>query len=107
MGDENPGGHATFHLTDWSGPIFTGGVCGSATPVAPGLIPFEDLKHASAFELRVGGRVLGVLPLSPVPTATFTAEGGYKPPPDFSWNATADDELSERLARLMGLPPPG
>ena len=65
-----------------------------------------ELKHASAFELRVKGRVLGVLPLSPVPTATFTAEGGYKPPPEFTWSAAAEDELSDRLARLMGAPPP-
>jgi hypothetical protein len=76
------------------------------TPVAPGLIPMTELKHASAFELRVKGRVLGVLPLSPVPTATFTAEGGYKPPPEFTWTAAAEDELSDRLARLMGAPPP-
>jgi hypothetical protein len=76
------------------------------TPVAPGLIPMAELKHASAFELRIKGRVLGVLPLSPVPTATFTAEGGYKPPPEFTWSAAAEDELSERLARLMGAPPP-
>jgi hypothetical protein len=75
------------------------------TPIAPGLIPMSELKHASAFELRVGGRVLGVLPLSPVPSATFTAEGGYKPPPEFSWSAAAEDELSERLARLMGAQP--
>lgn len=75
------------------------------TPVAPGLLPMSELKHASAFELRVKGRVLGVLPLSPVPTATFTAEGGYKPPPEFTWSASAEDELSERLARLMGAPP--
>ena len=75
------------------------------TPVAPGLIPMADLKHASAFELRIKGRVLGVLPLSPVPTATFTAEGGYKPAPEFTWSAAAEDELSERLARLMGVPP--
>jgi hypothetical protein len=76
------------------------------TPVAPGLLPMTELKHASAFELRVKGRVLGVLPLSPVPTATFTAEGGYKPPPEFTWSAAAEDELSDRLARLMGAPPP-
>jgi hypothetical protein len=74
------------------------------TPVAPGLLPMTELKHASAFELRVKGRVLGVLPLSPVPTATFTAEGGYKAPPEFTWSAAAEDELSERLARLMGAP---
>ncbi|MBO0698416.1 MAG: hypothetical protein J2P46_08485, partial [Zavarzinella sp.] len=61
------------------------------TPVAPGLIPMAELKHASAFELRIKGRVLGVLPLSPVPTATFTAEGGYKPPPEFTWSAAAED----------------
>ncbi len=75
------------------------------TPVAAGLLPMTELKHASAFELRVKGRVLGVLPLSPVPTATFTAEGGYKPPPEFTWSAAAEDELSDRLARLMGAPP--
>lgn len=76
------------------------------TPVAPGMIPMSELKHASAFELRVKGRVLGVLPLSPVPSATFTAEGGYKAPPEFSWSAAAEDELSERLARLMGAQSP-
>jgi hypothetical protein len=76
------------------------------TPVAPGLIPMSELKHASAFELRVKGRVLGVLPLSPVPSATFTAEGGYRAPPEFTWTAAAEDELSERLARLMGATPP-
>jgi len=72
------------------------------TPVAAGMLPMSELKHASAFELRLKGRVLNVLPLSPVPAATFTAEGGFKPPPEFSWSATAEDELSERLARLMG-----
>jgi len=72
------------------------------TPVAAGMLPMSELKHASVFELRLKGRVLNVLPLSPVPAATFTAEGGFKPPPEFSWSATAEDELSERLARLMG-----
>jgi hypothetical protein len=76
------------------------------TPVAPGLLPMSELKHASAFELRVKGRVLGVLPLSPVPSASFTSEGGYKAPPEFTWTAAAEDELSERLARLMGATPP-
>ena len=91
----------------------TGGSCSNGsqffitdgpTPVAPGMLPMSELKHASAFELRVKGRVLGVLPLSPVPSATFTAEGGYKPPPEFTWSAAAEDELSDRLARLMGTP---
>jgi hypothetical protein len=72
------------------------------TAIAPGMLPSSELKHASAFELRVKGRVLGVLPLSPVPSATLTAEGGYRAPPEFAWSAAAEDELSERLARLMG-----
>ena len=72
------------------------------TPVAPGMLSAFDLKTATAFELRLKGKVLGVLPLSAIPIATFTAEGAYKPPPDFAWSAAAEDELSERLARLMG-----
>jgi hypothetical protein len=31
----------------------------------------------------------------------LTAEGGFKPTPDFAWSSAADDELSERLNRLM------
>lgn len=71
------------------------------TPLAPSLFDMEALKHASAFELRARGRTLAMLSLSPIPAATLNAEGGFAPPADFSWSATADDELSDRLARLM------
>lgn len=74
------------------------------TLVAPGLFDVADLKNATLFELRLRGRILGTMPLSPVPMATFNAEGAYKPPPEYTWTNAADDELSERLARLMGLP---
>ena len=77
------------------------------TPVAPGLI--ADVRAEARVGVRAAGegpRAWACLPLSPVPTATFTAEGGYKPPPEFTWSAAAEDELSERLARLMGAPPP-
>jgi hypothetical protein len=72
------------------------------TPVAPGLIPAAALAEITGFELRLRGRLLGTLPLHPMPNAKLTAEGGFIPPPDFSWSPSADEELSERLAKLMG-----
>jgi len=52
------------------------------------------------FELRLNDRVLGTASLSPVPPATLTAEGGFKPPPGFTWTAAAEEELMNRLGRL-------
>lgn len=74
------------------------------TLVAPGMVEIGLLKGATAFELRLHGRIVDTLTLSPVPMANLNAEGGYKPPPDYAWTSAADDELSERLARLMGMP---
>jgi hypothetical protein len=69
---------------------------------APGLVDVSDLAGLTGFELRHRGRVIGVLSVSPVPSATFNAEGSFKPPPDFAWSNTAEDELTERLSKLMG-----
>ena len=71
------------------------------TPFAPGLLDPADAAALSGFELRHNGRVIGVLSFRPVPTAGFTAEGGFKPPPDFAWTPSAEDELTERLTKLM------
>jgi hypothetical protein len=71
------------------------------TVFAPGMIDATDLLRVSGFELRHKGRVLGVASLSPVPTATLNAEGGFKSATDFAWSTAAEDELTERLARLM------
>ncbi|HSQ55291.1 MAG TPA: hypothetical protein VLM40_06055, partial [Gemmata sp.] len=67
---------------------------------APGLLVVEDLARVGAFELRLNGRVLCTASLSPVPPASLTAEGGFKPSPDFSWTPAAEEELQERLGRL-------
>ncbi len=72
------------------------------TPVIPGLIPAADLADITGFELRLRGRLLGMLPLHPMPNAKLTAEGGFMPPPDFSWSPAAEEELGERLTKLMG-----
>lgn len=71
------------------------------TVVAPGTVDAADLEQVTGFEIRVRGHSLGLLPLSPAPMATFTSEGGFKPPTDFVWSSSADEELNERLARLL------
>jgi len=74
------------------------------TPFAPGLVNIADLAQTSAFELRSKSRVLGILPLSPVPSARFNSEGGFTAAPEFPWTPSADEELTERLQRLINSP---
>lgn len=71
------------------------------TVFTPGLLDAADLGGVAGFELRYKQQVLGLLSLNPVPTAGFTSEGGFKPPPDFAWTPTAEDELHERMMKLM------
>jgi hypothetical protein len=71
------------------------------TLFAPGTEDAVSLGQISAFELRLKGETIGVLSLSPVPVANFTAEGGFKPPPDFTWSVGAEEELGDRLGRLL------
>jgi hypothetical protein len=69
--------------------------------VAPGTVAARDLERVSAFELKLKRESLGVLPMTPVPPATFTSEGGFKEPAEFTWSVSADEELNDRLARLI------
>jgi hypothetical protein len=71
------------------------------TRFAPGTLDAGDLGQVSAFELRLKGTTLSVLSLCPAPTANFTNEGGFKGPPEFSWSEAAEEELDERLTRLL------
>jgi hypothetical protein len=68
---------------------------------APGTLDVGDIGQLTAFELRLKGQTLGVLSLCPAPTATFSSEGSFKPPHDFSWSAAAEEELTDRLNRLL------
>lgn len=68
---------------------------------APVLFDVSALARVSGFELRLGGRVLAVASLRPVPAARIDGEGGFTPPPDFTWSPAADDELADRLRRLQ------
>ena len=70
----------------------------------PGTISMDDLHEVSAFELLSRGQPLGLLSMAPAPVANFTSEGGYKPPDDYAWNAVAEEELADRLTKLMEVP---
>ncbi len=71
------------------------------TMVVPGTLDRGDLRQVSGFELRIQDKVVGVLSLCPAPTAAFTNEGGFKPPQEFPWTTAAEEEMNERLNRLL------
>jgi hypothetical protein len=74
------------------------------TMFAPGTIDAADLARLTGFELRCGRRALGVLSLRPAPTAMFNSEGGFKPVSDYTWSSAAEEEMNERLNRLLDGP---
>ncbi len=92
-----PGGLQSPHLLEQELLVTDG-----PTMFAPGTVDVSDLEQVTAFDLRLCDISLGVLPLSPVPSASFNSEGGFRPPPEFLWTSAADEELTERLNRLMG-----
>jgi hypothetical protein len=70
-------------------------------PFVPGTIEIAEMANMTAFELQIGTRTLGALPLTPAPVALFDAEGGFKPPPDYGWSSAAEDQLQEKLSKLL------
>jgi len=71
------------------------------TMFAPGTVEANELAQVSAFELRLKKHLLGTMSLCPAPSASFSSEGSFKPPEDFAWSAAAEEELTERLNRLL------
>jgi hypothetical protein len=74
------------------------------TMFAPGTVPAGDLDQVNSFELRLKRTLLGSVSLSPSPAATFNAEGAFKTPDDYLWSAAAEEELTERLGKLLDGP---
>jgi hypothetical protein len=68
--------------------------------VAPVVIDRAALVGWGGFELRTPEDSIATLSTSPIPSATFTGEAGFRPPGDYAWTAAADDELNDRLNRL-------
>jgi hypothetical protein len=71
------------------------------TAFAPGTLDVADIAQLAAFELSLKGQQLSILSLCPAPTASFTTEGGFKPPHDYAWSPAAEEELTDRLNRLL------
>lgn len=72
------------------------------TTYVPGTISVHDLQQVISFELRCGRHLLGHLPLSPIPSAKINSEGAFEGvPDDLTWSPAFEEELRERLNRLM------
>lgn len=71
------------------------------SPVQPPLLDVDRFRQAEAFDLVGAGQALGSLTAHPRPAATFTSEGGFRLTSDVDWSPVADEELADRLARLM------
>jgi hypothetical protein len=71
------------------------------TLVAPGTVDASEMAQINGFELRLQEETLGMLSTSPIPVANFTSEGGFRPAHEFTWTSAADEELSDRLNRLL------
>lgn len=70
--------------------------------VVPGTVSDTDLEDLLSFELRYGTQTLGAISTCPAPTASFTSEGGFKPPPDdYQWSQASEEELNARMMRLL------
>jgi hypothetical protein len=64
----------------------------------------KSLAAMTTLELRSRAVLIGSVSLSPRPTVQLTPEGGFEPMPDYAWTQSAEDELSERLGRLIDEP---
>lgn len=67
----------------------------------PGTLSIADLEEVSAFELVNRGQTLGVLSTRPAPAADFTSEGGFRPTEEYTWTSAAEEELTDRLGKLL------
>jgi hypothetical protein len=71
------------------------------TPIVLGVVSARELGNLKHFTLGIGDTILGNLPLVPAPKAEFNAEGGFAPLDDFLWSAAAEEQLNERLGKLL------
>jgi hypothetical protein len=62
---------------------------------------FTDFHQIRSFELLSKGQILGILPVSPTPVAGFTSEGGFRAAANFDWTPFTEEELLDRLEKLM------
>ncbi len=71
------------------------------TPVLLGSVAANELGRIKHFTLATGDTNLGNLALLPAPPADFTSEGGFVPMDDYLWTPAAEEQLGERLGKLL------
>jgi hypothetical protein len=71
------------------------------TPFLPVTLGADELGRIKHFTLETSVARLGNLPLVPTPSADFTAEGGFGPLDDFLWSPAAEEQLNDRLGKLL------
>ena len=71
------------------------------TPILPATMAASDLRRIKQFVLATSEGTLGVLPLTPSLSADLTGEGGFAPLDDFLWSPAAEEQLNERLGKLL------
>ncbi len=64
---------------------------------------FDDEQPVAAFELFSEGELLGIHMVNPAPAATFTTEGGFQGPEEYTWTRHTEEELMGRLQKLMAV----
>lgn len=72
-----------------------------ASRYLPNLTAIADFQQIRAFELYSKGQLLGTLLVTPTPAAKFTSEGGFHAAADFDWTPFTEEELLDRLEKLM------
>jgi hypothetical protein len=72
-------------------------------PVAfsPATLAASEVAQIKHFALRTSEGMLGTLPLVPAPSAEFTGEGGFTGIDNFLWTPAAEEQLNERLGKLL------
>jgi hypothetical protein len=107
-GESGMAGIAPFTLRALAGDVITTLaiendvlVTDGPTPILLGAVSARELNNVKHFTLGSGDTILGNLPLVPAPKAEFNAEGGFAPLDDFLWSAAAEEQLNERLGKLL------
>jgi hypothetical protein len=72
----------------------------------PPLLSADEFEQVASFDLYAGGERLGSVAGCRRPVMKFTSEGGFREPADFDWTPVTEQELADRLRRLMDVPDP-
>ena len=71
------------------------------TMVAPGTLDRTELRQVNAFELAWAAICWASYRCARRRPHIFNGEGGFKTPQEYTWSPAAEEEMNERLNRLL------